>query len=111
MLTGIYTFISGVHPRQMLAVCVPFLTRLKAPRPYKYLYRYFYPGHLAILAVIYTVTIGPITYSTDSFYYEDETYYEADDYYYYDVNDLGYDDDVMNKDNKKTMDELPPSSI
>jgi len=50
--TGTYTWLSGVHPRQLLAAGVPLIRGIKAPRPNKYLYRYFYPGHLIILAVL-----------------------------------------------------------
>lgn len=95
LVTAIYTVISGVHPRQMLAVAVPFLTRLKAPRPNKYLYRWFYPGHLAILAVLYYFTVGPIPYSTDEPYDKPDSYYYDDsnepDFYYGDppVYDVG----------------------
>ena len=63
---------------------VPFLTWLKAPRPNKYLYRYFYPGHLAILAVIYTLSTGPIRPPAD------EPYYESDSYYHGGPNDMDF---------------------
>lgn len=43
-------FLQDLYWRQMLAVISPMITGVKAVRPNKYLYRYFYPGHLMILA-------------------------------------------------------------
>ncbi len=91
VLTAVYTYISSVNWRQMLAVAVPFLTWLKAPRPNKYLYRYFYPGHLAILAVIYTLTTAPVTHPPD------KPYHAPDGIYCDDANkpDMLYDDRLL----------------
>jgi len=50
--TATYTYLMQVHLRQLLAIGVPFIRGIKAPRPNKYLYRYFYPGHLVILAML-----------------------------------------------------------
>ena len=76
---------SRVNIGQPLAIGVPFLTRLKAPRPNKYLYRYFYPGHLLILAVLYYFITGTFTLPFGNRYkvksYQTEPYY-----YYYDAN-------------------------
>jgi len=52
LVTAAYTFLFTMHPRQLLAVAVPFIQGIKAPRPDTYLYRYFYPGHLIILAAL-----------------------------------------------------------
>jgi hypothetical protein len=59
-LTGVYVYVSGVHPRQLLAMLAPFIRRVKARRPNKYLYRYFYPGHLYILAVFNYFIVGSV---------------------------------------------------
>lgn len=48
--TAAYTFLLDIHPRQLVAIGVPFIEGIAAPRPNKYLYRFFYPGHLVILA-------------------------------------------------------------
>ncbi len=63
VLTGIYSLYScligySLWWRQLLAMFAPFIEGIKAPRPNKYLYRYFYPGHLLILAVIQYAMIG-----------------------------------------------------
>jgi hypothetical protein len=50
--TAAYTYLMEVHLRQLLAMGAPFIQGIKAPRPNKYLYRYFYPGHLVILAIL-----------------------------------------------------------
>ena len=50
--TAAYTYLMEFHLRQLLAIGVPFIQGIKAPRPNKYLYRYFYPGHLAILSIV-----------------------------------------------------------
>jgi len=52
IVTAVYTYVMYIHWRQMLAVLVPCIVWIKAPRPNKYLYRYFYPGHLIILAIM-----------------------------------------------------------
>lgn len=60
-VTGIYTWLLYIHPRQLLAAGVPWIRGIKAPRPNKYLYRYFYPGHLIILAIVkYVQTHSPL---------------------------------------------------
>lgn len=52
VLTTAYTYLMYIHLRQMVAVIVPYIQGIKAPRPNKYLYRCFYPGHLVILAIL-----------------------------------------------------------
>lgn len=59
--TVVYTWWSAAHPRQLLAIVAPFIRRIRAPRPNKYLYRWFYPGHLYILSVLYYFIIGSLT--------------------------------------------------
>lgn len=81
VLTVVYICLEHIHARQLLAACVPFLTKLKAPRPNKYLYRYFYPGHLLILAVLHYLMIGTFTLPFGD-RYETEYYDDIDDYYY-----------------------------
>lgn len=49
---GLYTLLPNIHPRQLLAATVPLINGIRAVRPNKYLYRYFYPGHLIILAIL-----------------------------------------------------------
>jgi hypothetical protein len=103
VLTTVYTYLSMVHPRQLLAIIVPFLTRLKAPRPNKYLYRYFYPGHLLILAAInywalgtpFSLPFGKYSYQPE--YYQE--YYQTEPYdYYYDVNDFdGFQEGIIDE--------------
>lgn len=83
MVTVIYVMLSGVHPRQLLATCVPFIQGIKAPRPNKYLYRYFYPGHLMILAVLYYFSIGPVCPPSGNRYKADSCN-ESDSSYEYD---------------------------
>ncbi len=83
ILTSVYTYIliaSGLHWRQILAVCVPFIEGMKAPRPNKYLYRYFYPGHLIILATVFFFFPGrdAAPYNTP---YEDDWPEEWNEYY------------------------------
>ena len=60
LLTVIYTYLTNTHLRQLLAIVAPFLQGIKAPRPPKYLYRYFYPGHLFILLIIDFLIIGVV---------------------------------------------------
>ena len=60
VLTVIDTFLTNIHPRQLLAIISPFLQGIKAPRPPKYLYRYFYPGHLFVLLIIDFLIIGVV---------------------------------------------------
>lgn len=90
VLTGIYTYynyLKGGHWRQLLAVCAPFIEGIKAPRPNKYLYRYFYPGHLLVLAVMQYTMIG--TFYLPVGRYEPEPAY-------YDVNGFdGYLDEMI----------------
>lgn len=50
--TAAYTYLMETHLRQLLAIGVPLIQGIKAGRPNKYLYRYFYPGHLVILAML-----------------------------------------------------------
>ncbi len=89
MATVIYVMLSGVHPRQLLAACVPFIQGIKAPRPNKYLYRYFYPGHLLILVVLKFWILGTFTLPFGA---KPETV----PYYGSDFNDVyEYDDDMM----------------
>lgn len=46
--------------RQLLAIGVPFIQGIKARRPNKYLYRYFYPGHLFVLVIVDLLVMGYI---------------------------------------------------
>lgn len=98
VLTGIYSFYSYLIGytlwwRQLLAMFAPFIEGIKAPRPNKYLYRYFYPGHLLVLAVIQYSLIGTPwpTVNRD----EPQTdYYDAyeDDEFHEDLYLYGHDD-------------------
>ncbi|MHC5083611.1 MAG: TraX family protein [Planctomycetota bacterium] len=47
-------------PRQLIAIIVPFIEGIHLRRPNKYLYRYFYPGHLAILAIVKIIMAGSL---------------------------------------------------
>lgn len=72
VLTGVYVYLSYVGNyaywwRQLLAIGAPFIEGIKAPRPNKYLYRYFYPGHLLILAVMQYMLIGTPWLSFDRY--------------------------------------------
>lgn len=99
VLTAVYTYLSGVHPRQLLAICVPFLTKLKAPRPNKYLYRYFYPGHLLILAMVTYWLIGmPFTLPVGHRPSYDYEYAPEPFYYYNDANDFEFHEDMLYED-------------
>jgi hypothetical protein len=59
--TGLYVYLTTTHPRQLLAILAPFIQGIRAPRPNKYIYRWFYPGHLYILAVLNYFIIGSLT--------------------------------------------------
>lgn len=50
--TAAYTYLMETHLRQLLAIGAPLIQGITAPRSNKYLYRYFYPGHLVILAML-----------------------------------------------------------
>ncbi len=70
--------------RQLLAIGAPFIRRIRLPRPNKYLYRYFYPGHLLILLVIHVAITGYLTTPFGTFWFTpepEETYELYDDYY------------------------------
>ena len=58
--TVVYTYLTDTHLRQLLAILAPLIQGIKAPRPPKYLYRYFYPGHLFILLIIDFMIIGVV---------------------------------------------------
>ncbi len=58
--TGIYVCLTVAHPRQLLAALAPFISGVHAPRLNKYLYRYFYPGHLYVLAVLNYFIVGSV---------------------------------------------------
>ncbi|MBW8015607.1 MAG: hypothetical protein FVQ82_05435 [Planctomycetes bacterium] len=60
IFTVIDTCLTNTHPRQLLAIVAPFLQGIKAPRPPKYLYRYFYPGHLFVLLIIDFLIFGSV---------------------------------------------------
>lgn len=84
ILTLVYTWMTGVHPRQLLAVGVPFIRGLRLPRPNKYLYRYFYPGHLLILLVIDICIMGYVVTPFGVFPKPDPSLETQDYYEYYD---------------------------
>jgi len=95
VLMAVYTYVENLHPRQMLAAVVPFLTWLKAPRPNKYLYRWFYPGHLLILASVNYWVLGiPLSlpmgkvYDDAPDYYQE--YYQTEPEYYDDANEPSF---------------------
>lgn len=79
VLTSIYTYyncLKGGHWRQLLAICAPFIQGIKAPRPNKYVYRYFYPGHLLILAMIQYHTTGTFKLSFEHYQPRPNTHYD-----------------------------------
>ncbi|MBP8606358.1 MAG: hypothetical protein KBI46_11050 [Phycisphaerae bacterium] len=59
--TAGYVVFTHTHPRQLLAALVPFIRHIRTPRLNKYVYRYFYPGHLYILSVLNYFIIGSLT--------------------------------------------------
>ena len=75
VFTGLYVWITRYaigFPRQLIAIAAPFIDWIKLPRPNKYLYRYFYPGHLMILAII-KISLTGFTFGVfNGFWFSDE---------------------------------------
>ncbi len=84
LLTIVYTWMTSVHPRQLLAICVPFIRGIKLPRPNQYLYRYFYPGHLLVLVVVDVLIMGYLVTPFGTFGSPPPDNYDDTEYEYYD---------------------------
>jgi hypothetical protein len=84
LLTIVYTWVAAVHPRQLLAMGVPFIQGIRLPRPNKYLYRYFYPGHLLILLIINICIMGYVVTPFGEFPEWNPADDQGDYYEYYD---------------------------
>lgn len=86
LLTIVYTYITGIHPRQLLAIVAPFIRGIRLPRPNKYLYRYFYPAHLLILLIVHICIMGYVVTPFGEFpkYDPADDWPEYYEYEYYD---------------------------
>ena len=97
LLTIVYTWVTNVHWRQLLAICGPFIGGIRLPRPNQYLYRYFYPGHLFVLLIVDVLLAGYLitpfgTFGPKVMESQAEWKYECYDDIY-DANDIVYDMD------------------
>lgn len=99
LITIVYCIVNH-YPRQMLSLLSLFFDRIRLPRPNKYLYRYFFPTHLAILVIVKYLKLGVLTLPMvgvwspgqfapyDSFYDKQWNINLDEDYYNEDMNSL-----------------------